>query len=319
MSDNPKPRILIIRGGALGDFVLTLPALALVRAAFSEAHIELLGYPHIASLALHGGYVNAVRSVDYGPVAGFFAKNGTLDPALLEYFAGFQQVISYLYDPHKIFEDNMRRAGVKYYLPAFRQVTERHAAREWAAPLESLALFLEEPAARLVLSGSVRSEARAWLGGEVPLRLALHPGSGSVSKNWPVEGWGEVGRRFLRDFPEGQLVLVGGEADERSLGVLQAQLEGEKVRVANHLPLPLLAGVLAECGCFAGHDTGVSHLAAAVGARCVLLFGPTNPAIWAPQNAGVQVLPAPQSDWSQLTPGMVWRGVNALLAKSSVI
>jgi heptosyltransferase-2 len=309
----PQPRILIIRGGALGDFVLTLPAIGLVRAAFPGAFIELLGYPHIAALGLGGGYVDAVRSVNYGPVAGFFAKNGTLDPALVEYFAGFQQVISYLYDPHRIFEDNMRRAGVKHYLAAFRQVTDRHAAREWASPLESLALFLEEAAARLELSPAARQEAREWLGGQGPVRLALHPGSGSESKNWPVAGWVEVGRRFLRQFPDGELVVVAGEADERVLGPLTAGLGAGKIRVAHGLPLLLLAGVLAECRFFAGHDTGVAHVAAAVGAQCVLLFGPTNPALWAPQNPGVRVLRAPESDWSRLTPGTVWRQVEALV------
>jgi heptosyltransferase-2 len=43
---------------------------------------------------------------------------------------------------------------------------------------------------------------------------------------------------------------------------------------------------------FVGHDSGVSHLAAAAGAKCILLFGPTNPDVWAPRNENVQVLRA---------------------------
>ena len=101
-------RILVIRGGALGDFVLTLPALRVLREAFPEAWIEVLGYEHIAALADGRYYANRVRSMDYGPLAGFFARNGTLDSELSAYFAGFQQVVSYLFDPDGIFEGNLR-------------------------------------------------------------------------------------------------------------------------------------------------------------------------------------------------------------------
>ena len=93
-----QSRILVIRGGAIGDFVLTLPALGLLRNAFPTAWIELLGYPHIASLADRRFYVNRVRSIEYGPLAGFFAKNAELNPELSEYFRSFQQVVSFLFD-----------------------------------------------------------------------------------------------------------------------------------------------------------------------------------------------------------------------------
>jgi hypothetical protein len=51
-------RILVIRGGAIGDFILTLPAIAALRRQFPAAHLEVLGYPHIAQLALAGGLAN---------------------------------------------------------------------------------------------------------------------------------------------------------------------------------------------------------------------------------------------------------------------
>ena len=53
MDSTPKrPRFLVLRGGAIGDFVLTLPALRALRERWPDAHIELLGYPHVANLAL---------------------------------------------------------------------------------------------------------------------------------------------------------------------------------------------------------------------------------------------------------------------------
>jgi heptosyltransferase-3 len=309
-------RILVVRGGALGDFVLTLPALALVRRNFPDTEIEILGYPHIASLAEGRHYAGRVRSIEYAALAGFFARNGTLDKALCEYFAGFGQVISYLYDPDGIFEANLRSSGVKHYLAAYGKPAARHAALEWAAPLEKLALFLEDPAARLYPTHGDLAEATQWLG-PVPdggRRLALHPGSGSASKNWRVEGWAAVGERFWEENPSGEIVLVGGEADQDALVYLEAAWAGKRVRRATGLRLPLLAAVLAECGHYAGHDSGVSHVAAAAGAHCVLLFGPTDPNIWAPANAGVRVIRAPLGNLAFLEEAVVWEEVRSLWA-----
>ena len=61
-----KPRILVVRGGAIGDFIMTLPAIGALRERWPEAHIEILGYPHIAELADKRHYADAVRSIDEG-------------------------------------------------------------------------------------------------------------------------------------------------------------------------------------------------------------------------------------------------------------
>ena len=310
-------RILVIRGGALGDFVLTLPALALLRKHLPQAELEILGYPHIAALAERRHYASRVRSIEYGALAGFFARNGTLDPELCSYFAGFSQIISYLYDPDGIFEANLRSCGVRNYLAAYSKPSARHAAIEWAKPLEKLALFLDNPAAHLYPSEGDRREASQWLGGgeaAKPVRLALHPGSGSPTKNWTPEGWARIGERFWQGHLRGEIVLVGGEADQAVLSFLEERWKGRGVRIARQLGLPLLAAILAECGCYAGHDSGISHVAAAAGARCVLLFGPTDPGIWAPTNPGVSVFLAPGGDWAALNEERVWGAVRDLWA-----
>src|SRR5690242_4993592 len=102
-------RILVIRGGAIGDFILTLPALRTLRQACPNARIEILGYSHIAALAEKRVYAQAIRSIEYGPLSGFFAKNSELPEELADYFASFDLIISYLYDPDGIFENNLRR------------------------------------------------------------------------------------------------------------------------------------------------------------------------------------------------------------------
>src|SRR5512137_1159581 len=105
--NSPQARILVIRGGAIGDFILTLPAIAALRRQFPAAHLEVLGYPHIAQLALAGGLVNRVQSIEARALAGFFARGGELSPDLAEYFSEFDLILSYLYDPDNIFKTNV--------------------------------------------------------------------------------------------------------------------------------------------------------------------------------------------------------------------
>ena len=89
-------KILVIRGGAIGDFILTLPVFSALRNQFPEAHLEVLGYPHIAQLALAGGLVDRVQGIEARALAGFFARNGELSEDLRDYFSEFNIIVSYL-------------------------------------------------------------------------------------------------------------------------------------------------------------------------------------------------------------------------------
>jgi len=296
--------ILVIRGGAIGDFLLTLPALGLLREAFPESRIEIMGYRHIVSLAEGRHYADASRSIEYGPMAAFFVPGGELAPELIEYFSGFSQVVSYLYDPEGFFEANLRRAGVRNLLCAYERLHDgEHAAVQLARPLQRLALFLEDRAPRVHLSAADRSFADAFLVGAGSW-LALHPGSGSVRKNWPLDRWVSVVSGLVDRSPDARLLVVGGEADGGQLRALERTF-GKRMLLAENLPLPQLGAVLARCRLFLGHDSGISHLAGAVGAAAVLIFGPTDPVVWAPANADVRVLEAPLHNLALLSAGEV--------------
>ncbi|MEP6672543.1 MAG: glycosyltransferase family 9 protein [Chthoniobacter sp.] len=312
-----KPRILVIRGGAIGDFILTLPAIRLLRENFPEAQLEILGYEHIIELARGRFYADATRSIEYGPMAGFFIPNSILAPDLVEYFTSFQQIISYLFDPDLFFENNLRRAGVKNILPAYARIDDsQHAAQQLARPLQKLALFLDEPAAEVFPSAEDRLRAGHFLGESTAPVIAIHPGSGSPRKNWPAENWAALAQ-WLREYtPESRILLVGGEADAASIATVQAAVQGTHVLTAQHLPLPLLAAVLERCRLFLGHDSGISHLAAAADTPCLLLFGPTDPAVWAPANPDVKVIIAPAFDLGQLAFAEVQEAVKDALEQA---
>jgi len=298
-SPRPPGGLLVIRGGALGDFVLTLPALRLLRQSFPQQPLEVLGTPGIVDLATHFGLAQAVRRLEDPALARFFVPGTDLDPSWSAYFSSFSVVISHLFDPDDFFHDNLRRAGVRTLLRGPHRPADDgpHASEQLAAPLAGLALFLDPADATPILPS--RPEPGQNL-------IALHPGSGSPKKNWGLENWAELARR-LHTTTGAPMLVVAGEAETDTVDPFRTMLAtaGIPHTVASNLPLPALADLLATCRFFLGHDTGPAHLAAACGVPCLLLFGPTPPAVWAPAGRHVHVLRSETGSLAALCPDTV--------------
>ncbi|QQY07476.1 MAG: glycosyltransferase family 9 protein [Candidatus Xiphinematobacter sp.] len=282
---------LVIRGGAIGDFVLTLPAIRLLRMAFPEAPVDILGcYPAI-QLAEGRFYARATRSLDSASLSGLFVPRAQLSKALREYLAGFQIVINYIYDP--CFSENLLRIGVQCLIQGSSKIDgDTHAAYQLARPLEKLSLFLQNPAAQIFLSNQDQQNALYVLknmGCGAPF-FVMHPGSGGADKNWPLACWKKLFLWVLQKFPCYNLVCVGGEADKLALKYFSLQICSPRLYYLDGLPLPTLAGVLSQACAFVGQDSGVSHIAAATGIHCLLLYGSTNPSVWAPANILVSIV-----------------------------
>lgn len=285
-------KILVIRGGAIGDFILTLPAIAALRRQFPAAHLEVLGYPHIAQLALAGGLVNRVQSIEARALAGFFARHGQLAEDLADYFSEFDLIVSYLYDPDHIFQTNVGLCTGAQFIVGPHRPQERlrlHATKVYLQPLERLAIFDADPIPRLPIAPRPAPLASPP---SPPSTLALHPGSGSDRKNWPEANWADLLQHLL-NFTGFSLLLVGGEAEGERLQRLAAALPPTRFRVAQSLPLAELARLLATCQAFVGHDSGISHLAAAVGLPGLVLWADTAEEIWRPPSPSVIVLRHP--------------------------
>src|SRR6185295_17394974 len=110
--------------------------------------------------------------------------------------------------------------------------------------------------------------------------VTVHPGSGSPRKNWPAARWREV----IVHLPP-PVSLVFGEAElarEDTASFLAWAKSKPGVSLLISPPLEELISLLCGSRLFLGHDSGVSHLAAACGPPCVLLFGPTDATVWAP-------------------------------------
>jgi heptosyltransferase-2 len=164
-----------------------------------------------------------------------------------------------------------------------------HAIDQLAAPLTALGLPLAGRATRLALEPAAHGA----------LTVALHPGSSSAAKNWPVEKWRQLAGQLLAVNPEMELAIIGGEADAAAVSALRG-LAASRIVLWENLPLPELARRLAGARLYLGHDTGISHLAAAAGVPSLLLFGPSDPGVWAPPHEHVRVLRAPEGNLPNL-------------------
>jgi len=112
----------------------------------------------------------------------------------------------------------------------------------------------------------------------------IHPGSGSPSKNWPPAYFAEVIKAFSQWNPG----LIIGPADRKVAEKVLFFLENkqpqllEKIILLKQLSLLTLATIISKVRFFLGNDSGISHLAAALGVPSFVIFGPTNVNIWKP-------------------------------------
>ena len=159
----------------------------------------------------------------------------------------------------------------------FLEIVGGQSGQVWRAPL--------------IVPNTVREQAEAYLAGlgasrQRPLAM-IHPGSGSRHKC--------VTPAVLLPVLEGleaegmQPLLLDGPADHEMVQRLLIHMARHPILVSG-LSIRLLAGVLSQVDLFLGHDSGVTHLAALLGTPTVALFGPTEPARWAPRGRAVTVI-----------------------------
>lgn len=277
-------KILIIRGGAVGDFIVTLPVFAALRKQFPSTQLEVVGYPAVTSLALQSGLVDAMRPIEARPLASFFARRGELDPAWSEYFAGFHVIFTYLFDPDEFFRTNLAKVTKAQVIQGPHRPEEpsaTHVTAQLLAPLQRFAIFDADPVPRLGTSvGGIGGDAPA---GSLP-RIAVHPGAGGRHKLWPVSHWSALLESILERHAV-RLLVVGGEADQEVVQPLLQRLPSDRVDLMMNRPLTEVAEALKRCCGFVGHDSGITHLAAACGVPGLVLWGPTDAEVWAPNAA----------------------------------
>ncbi|OGL38654.1 MAG: hypothetical protein A2042_04075 [Candidatus Schekmanbacteria bacterium GWA2_38_11] len=289
-------RILIIKNGAIGDFLLSLPTFHSIRMKFPEAYIEIMGNSEIIKLVEDRFYADKGISIEISGFSNFFIKDGNLPDSLVNYFKSFQKIFTYLNDKDGTFANNLSKAGVKEVYPfeiLSPELFQEHAVKEFSKILNpsDIGLVTEEP--KIFLNESDRQFASNFFRSHFGLfagksYIAIHPGSGSTKKNWPLKNFIELSEQLLKN-SICNILLLSGPAEEKSVNFSEiAKIDG--IIEVKDLSLHELAAILERCDLYIGNDSGITHLSAAVGIPTIAIFGPTNAKIWGPIGNMVKII-----------------------------
>lgn len=309
---------LIIHPGAIGDAVLALPLAAFMKQRLGVTQVDWIGRTDYVQFFPTRTAVDAIRSMDAIPLHRLFEDAKTFELAdkdpLLYNFSGYAQVVSFLGGQSSDFEQNLlytincvQSAHVRM-LPVVPEDDGVHVTDYY---LQSLALENEidlpagfdsgrpaiEPTGGDYTAGFDLLEEND-LDPDDPL-IVIHPGSGAAQKCWPLDNFLLLAESILAD--EKQIIFLLGPAEQERLS--QAQLDAlSPFRCLCELDLTQIVQLLAVCDACIGNDSGITHMAAAVGKPTVAIFGPTNPQKFAPRGAKARTIQIPPDRFHSVSP-----------------
>ncbi|HEX8949219.1 MAG TPA: glycosyltransferase family 9 protein [Dissulfurispiraceae bacterium] len=284
--------------GALGDVLLSLPALDVIREAPGVVHFA--GRPDIADLLKNAGYVEETSPADSALFLSLYAED--IDERAGEFLAGFGRAFVFTMKGDsplagsigKVVPDTktvlaVPPGGSRVHLAEFRLrqlAPDRDSCRD--AHLAVPAVYRER--ARQFLADAAGRDTASALDAGRPL-IVLHPGSGGAIKCWPLERFLGLIGRLEEEYDPVLLILSGpAESPEWKESIRRfARGRGATVH-AEGVELITVAALLDMSSLYIGNDSGITHLAAAAGGNVVAVFGPTDPALWRPCGSRVSVL-----------------------------
>lgn len=196
---------------------------------------------------------------------------------------------------------------------------DRHAVLHGLAPLRAIGITTEDVSTIVVPSETERATAGQFLSrqGIVGPFWVMHPGAGKRENLWPAARFASVAARAARAGHE--VLVLQGPADEDVMQEFWSALDepGSSGQPTSILQVPLLsvgscAALLARADRFLCNDTGLMHVAGAMGVPTLALFGPTDPAIWKPAGDQVKGLRAENGELTELSSEGVWQALASL-------
>ncbi len=286
--------ILVLHPGALGDLILSLPALGAIRRHFPEAQVTVAGNLDFLS-AITRGYADQTQSLSALPLHRLFTPAPLPERDIL-FWKSYDKLISWTGAGDEIFERQLRAANPAAIISAWRPRPSdpRHVSQIFIDTLDSCVSAADlDPKIKVTPDEEALCRGENWLRAEGWTRgqelIAIHPGAGNLTKRWPAGRYCALARQLAQK--EGpRLLIVEGPAEVGIASEVTRGIPSRSILTARSLCMRELAGVLARCRIFVGHDSGVSHLAAGLGVPSLLLFGPTLPQHWAPRGDHVKIL-----------------------------
>jgi heptosyltransferase-3 len=278
-----KTEMLLICLGGLGDLLVILPSLQVLRRFYPRSRFTLLCRPDYGFLLKRAGLVEEVQDAGAGRLASMFGEEGRPNPELEAWLKHFDRVWVW----------SLKESGLDYGAALMRQGAKsvqvlgppsgssrplfQHYFDRMAEALEAKMAFSGEVEA---FSRLISSEWKTAAEETANREAILHPGSGSRKKCWPLDRFLAVADRLSGRNMTG--AVVTGEAETW----LEPELKGHRFPAGwSWIPRPplfILGGWLAACRVYLGNDSGITHLAAACGANVLALFRREALPLWKP-------------------------------------
>jgi ADP-heptose:LPS heptosyltransferase len=308
-------RVLVIFPGALGDLMCLMPALAAISRRHPGASVELMARFELARLVVARSVVARAHSIDAREVGELFADETSGDAR--RFFGDFDRIYSFFASDDARFRERLAAAtDAEVSFHAFRPGGEGHVSEGYLRAVGERASLID---ARLEpTSDDLAAASRVLLESKCDISnlIVIFPGSGSPAKNWPADKFAALASEFgilplrlrsglrladadsalndTRRPPAGPPAPLPATSDDTRpvviLGRAEAAIEPifreAGVLVLKDLELPTVAAIASIASAFVANDSGVAHLAAAVGASGVVIFGPTDPVRWRPIGCG---------------------------------
>jgi ADP-heptose:LPS heptosyltransferase len=270
-SPGSRPLLLALRPLGLGDLLTALPALRGLAAALPEHRRVLAAPAGLAALALHSGAVDEVLPTR--PLEALGPEAEAADLAVDLHGRGpASQRILLATRPRRLLAFANDEVPETAGMPRWRE--DEHEVRRWCRMLQEQGVPADP--SRLELEPPPVAVAPQAHGATL-----IHPGAAFEARRWPAARWAAVASA---EAARGRPVVVTGGPGEEALAARVAMLAGLPAGsvLAGRTGLLELAATVAASALVVCGDTGVGHLATALGVPSVLLFGPTPPAWWGP-------------------------------------
>ncbi len=276
-------RTCVIFPGALGDFICFLPVLHLLA---HRSQVDLFAQSEFADIAPKGV---VVQSLERPEIRRLFAGQPQANKELNTFFESYDAVYSWLGSANEQFVASLQTAaGGRARLFPFRPATPQGHQSDYYlncftrdAAVSSKPMIVPRPDAVVWRENFWASHALD----QCPV-LAVAPGSGAREKNWQEDFFLSV-VQWWRAATGGRTILLVGPVENERGGIEHLR---SHCLVAGELRLSQVAALLSRCTAYLGNDSGVSHLAAALGARTIAIFGPSDARQWAPRGYKVIVV-----------------------------
>lgn len=313
-------KILLIRRGALGDTIVTLPLIQTLNEKFRNCHIEVIGEKSYWSL-IYPDYINKITASDSKYINSLYLEQ-SLDEEIVQYYKEFDLIFGFLLDRDGTVKRHFKDMDISNYSfkEPFTEKVGEHIVQYTTSILDEAGISYDDnkaPKIDIERSGVVYAEKLFNELGCNEKLISIHPRTYGI-KGLTLDKFIELGR-WVEDELSGIPIWILGPVEQDIREELESCFNRDTVISENDLRK--VAAIISATDFYVGCDTGITHLAAAAGVNTISIFGPTNPDIWGSLGNNVKIIKTDNLDTfdNGIVKQLIINNINSGITKREII